>query len=117
MQDPGKLDKSIEEWLPHAEKGTPGDLALEAKIAEWNARQDIVSHYPDTGVIVPAWDGTTHERSEEHTSELQSLMRISHALLCLKKKMESEGHTAEDRILMTLRTSAEEPNKQTLRPQ
>src|SRR3546814_11637766 len=61
MQDPGKLDKIIEEWLPHAEKGTPGDLALEAKIAEWNARQDIVSHYPDTGVIVPAWDGTTHE--------------------------------------------------------
>src|SRR3546814_6474028 len=25
-------------------------------------------------------------RSEEHTSELQSLMRISHAVLCLKKK-------------------------------
>src|SRR3546814_4771098 len=27
-----------------------------------------------------------HERSEEHTSELQSLMRISYAVLCLKKK-------------------------------
>src|SRR3546814_7006114 len=26
------------------------------------------------------------ERSEEHTSELQSLMRISYAVLCLKKK-------------------------------
>src|SRR3546814_5285791 len=26
-------------------------------------------------------------RSEEHTSELQSLMRISYAVLCLKKKM------------------------------
>src|SRR3546814_5421862 len=26
------------------------------------------------------------ERSEEHTSELQSLMRLSYAVLCLKKK-------------------------------
>src|SRR3546814_9038409 len=34
-------------------------------------------------------DGETiqmRKRSEEHTSELQSLMRISHAVLCLKKK-------------------------------
>src|SRR3546814_7918067 len=29
------------------------------------------------------WDG--RERSEEHTSELQSLMRISYAVFCLKK--------------------------------
>src|SRR3546814_1173615 len=28
----------------------------------------------------------TIERSEEHTSELQSLMRISYAVFCLKKK-------------------------------
>src|SRR3546814_3776875 len=28
----------------------------------------------------------TDERSEEHTSELQSLMRISYAVFCLKKK-------------------------------
>src|SRR3546814_2895849 len=27
-----------------------------------------------------------HTRSEEHTSELQSLMRISYAVFCLKKK-------------------------------
>src|SRR3546814_4995841 len=27
-----------------------------------------------------------HKRSEEHTSELQSLMRISYAVFCLKKK-------------------------------
>src|SRR3546814_8035615 len=27
----------------------------------------------------------THDRSEEHTSELQSLMRISYAVFCLKK--------------------------------
>src|SRR3546814_6229828 len=29
-------------------------------------------------------------RSEEHTSELQSLMRISYAVFCLKKKKESK---------------------------
>src|SRR3546814_4888612 len=30
--------------------------------------------------------GIRKERSEEHTSELQSLMRISYAVFCLKKK-------------------------------
>src|SRR3546814_10541913 len=34
-----------------------------------------------TAVVLPV------ERSEEHTSELQSLMRISYAVFCLKKKM------------------------------
>src|SRR3546814_3241619 len=32
-------------------------------------------------------------RSEEHTSELQSLMRISYAVFCLKKKKTEYGHT------------------------
>src|SRR3546814_7232946 len=31
-------------------------------------------------------------RSEEHTSELQSLMRISYAVFCLKKKMNNYEH-------------------------
>src|SRR3546814_619417 len=31
------------------------------------------------------------DRSEEHTSELQSLMRISYAVFCLKKKNEPRG--------------------------
>src|SRR3546814_13262729 len=30
--------------------------------------------------------GASQDRSEEHTSELQSLMRISYAVFCLKKK-------------------------------
>src|SRR3546814_8617811 len=32
-------------------------------------------------------------RSEEHTSELQSLMRISYAVFCLKKKTQLKHHT------------------------
>src|SRR3546814_5594421 len=31
-------------------------------------------------------------RSEEHTSELQSLMRISYAVFCLKKKTRAQQH-------------------------
>src|SRR3546814_9655744 len=31
-------------------------------------------------------------RSEEHTSELQSLMRISYAVFCLKKKKQTSNH-------------------------
>src|SRR3546814_7335633 len=31
-------------------------------------------------------------RSEEHTSELQSLMRISYAVFCLKKKIKKKHH-------------------------
>src|SRR3546814_1671632 len=33
------------------------------------------------------------DRSEEHTSELQSLMRISYAVFCLKKKNKSKKQT------------------------
>src|SRR3546814_5908429 len=33
-----------------------------------------------------------HARSEEHTSELQSLMRISYAVFCLKKKKRKKHH-------------------------
>src|SRR3546814_3228657 len=35
----------------------------------------------------------TPGRSEEHTSELQSLMRISYAVFCLKKKNTNQTHT------------------------
>src|SRR3546814_4567187 len=37
-------------------------------------------------------------RSEEHTSELQSLMRISYAVFCLKKKTPSNTKTTERQL-------------------
>src|SRR3546814_7353658 len=37
------------------------------------------------------------QRSEEHTSELQSLMRISYAVFCLKKK--KKKHQDKDQII------------------
>src|SRR3546814_1617638 len=42
------------------------------------AQERLVHHRPAAGAPVA--------RSEEHTSELQSLMRISYAVFCLKKK-------------------------------
>src|SRR3546814_3921592 len=42
---------------------------------------------PPSAAIAPC----PANRSEEHTSELQSLMRISYAVFCLKKKIENEG--------------------------
>src|SRR3546814_1271788 len=44
---------------------------------------------PDSSRYWPADEydvGSSPPRSEEHTSELQSLMRISYAVFCLKKK-------------------------------
>src|SRR3546814_1100851 len=48
-------------------------------IAELNGQGEVAG-----GVIVVRAGADT--RSEEHTSELQSLMRISYAVFCLKKK-------------------------------
>src|SRR3546814_2661118 len=48
----------------------------------------IVTFALEHGLIVPAEPGRL--RSEEHTSELQSLMRISYAVFCLKKKKITE---------------------------
>src|SRR3546814_10763700 len=51
-------------------------------------------------------------RSEEHTSELQSLMRISYAVFCLKKKNTTgdqeasrHEHTSDQTDLSTIRTN------------
>src|SRR3546814_5470797 len=43
----------------------------------------------DVEVTLTRADG---KRSEEHTSELQSLMRISYAVFCLKKRKNSSAH-------------------------
>src|SRR3546814_6728491 len=42
--------------------------------------------------------GRLGRRSEEHTSELQSLMRISYAVFCLKKKTK---HKSANRTVLT----------------
>src|SRR3546814_8495971 len=44
------------------------------------------SHTECTGGLRFSFSSPPVSRSEEHTSELQSLMRISYAVFCLKKK-------------------------------
>src|SRR3546814_2816895 len=50
-------------------------------------------------------------RSEEHTSELQSLMRISYAVFCLQKKKKSRSQTIYVRglILVTIHDVISDP--------
>src|SRR3546814_3515074 len=49
---------------------------------------------PEDGMVAPAeqrGELPAVHRSEEHTSELQSLMRISYAVFCLKKKKKASN--------------------------
>src|SRR3546814_7555578 len=52
-------------------------------------------HRLELALVEPArgFDRVGARRSEEHTSELQSLMRISYAVFCLKQKKKKKNHT------------------------
>src|SRR3546814_9247797 len=52
--------------------------------------------------VIAADDPDGLRRSEEHTSELQSLMRISYAVFCLEKKMTVEQRTYIDIAIKSL---------------
>src|SRR3546814_3534437 len=70
----------------------------------WDIRPAIASGegwFTTESLQVLAWlpllyvSGQAADRSEEHTSELQSLMRISYAVFCLKKKNIKTNTTSE----------------------
>src|SRR3546814_4777218 len=72
--------------------------------AEGGKRFEIVSDYEPSGdqptaiaeLVEAALAGERDQvllRSEEHTSELQSLMRISYAVFCLQKKNKKQTNT------------------------
>src|SRR3546814_9482851 len=48
----------------------------------------------------PSINHRDRSRSEEHTSELQSLMRISYAVFCLKKKRKKKKNKSEQNIIL-----------------
>src|SRR3546814_3076723 len=56
------------------------------------------------GTLAPAFGAEGRvalgKRSEEHTSELQSLMRISYAVFCLKKKKQPTHVEAENNLML-----------------
>src|SRR3546814_1625177 len=83
-------------WLAEACRLLPSRLAtfwgVETRLGEARPAVDLLievkRHSPGHALLA---NGASHVldrlcRSEEHTSELQSLMRISYAGLCLKKK-------------------------------
>src|SRR3546814_2575255 len=55
------------------------------------------------GTLATALAGSRTCRSEEHTSELQSLMRISYAVFCLKKKTkQQQSHSIRSYIHISI---------------
>src|SRR3546814_1339170 len=74
-------------WLPKLTQ-EPNDSTL-----TW--RPDLPNRRCSMGPVyrgVPDIRSGSDSRSEEHTSELQSLMRISYAVFCLKKKNTHKTH-------------------------
>src|SRR3546814_9443946 len=74
------------------------------------ALRDAGDSLPAAGVCLSPWadltqSGATMSRSEEHTSELQSLMRSSYAVFCLKKKKTKTK--IKDRRYQTVETTHE----------
>src|SRR3546814_10076206 len=76
VTSPAASRRSREDARAIASAGLPVTVA-----AHIRCHQDDAAIAIDTGV-----DALPMVRSEEHTSELQSLMRISYAVFCMKKK-------------------------------
>src|SRR3546814_2454047 len=84
---PGAGKTTISRMMLEADK----DIALSISATTRSPRPGEIDgvhyHFVDTETFKKmAADGEFLERSEEHTSELQSLMRISYAVFCLKNK-------------------------------
>src|SRR3546814_5744854 len=80
-----RRDKSLISFACFCTSGLRSGLGKGRCCAQPKAHEDRQSLHGDTKVALHARHASI-ERSEEHTSELQSLMRISYAVFCLKKK-------------------------------
>src|SRR3546814_1129528 len=84
---PRAIDAMLRDW---ASEKTRGDFVATLDALDAAARsatgKGLAALLPDRRAPVVA------ARSEEHTSELQSLMRISYAVFCLKKKINKTHH-------------------------
>src|SRR3546814_4841191 len=84
----GDHDREVEDAGLHRSGDALGFRDLLADGGLVHRHQRTESEAPEKERDMRDADGSP-ERSEEHTSELQSLMRISYAVLCLKKKKQS----------------------------
>src|SRR3546814_8431785 len=64
------------------------EVAFDSVARSTRHKSGVAMRFPRVAHI--RWDKPAIERSEEHTSELQSLMRISYAVFCLKKNNQHE---------------------------
>src|SRR3546814_5812148 len=78
------------EALLAGEKLFPEAFGLLPKTPEVKQRISVNASVLAMGYqrFIPNFAGLRFDRSEEHTSELQSLMRISYAVFCLQKKIQ-----------------------------
>src|SRR3546814_3974588 len=74
------------ERRPVSDTGYWSDASRIALAADTDWEQPSVPGLRELVIVQPHLFFTSPVRSEEHTSELQSLMRISYAVFCLKKK-------------------------------
>src|SRR3546814_3423880 len=58
----------------------------------WHTVLDAEAHVIREESVAVSDGPSIHDRSEEHTSELQSLMRRSYAVFCLKTKTQTTNH-------------------------
>src|SRR3546814_4741324 len=81
-------------WSRHIAHELEKSRGGKAHVLKWTARSIavVLSIFPHLGTI--ALSEKLTGRSEEHTSELQSLMRISYAVFCLKKKNTTPENTS-----------------------
>src|SRR3546814_9527429 len=78
---------SLHDALPIPEGWITRRSAPSSAAAAWTAcRTSVKSGWSSNGVRDVVRRAIATDRSEEHTSELQSLMRISYAVFCLNKK-------------------------------
>src|SRR3546814_5768846 len=89
---PGFIKSAMTDVLPDAQKEALLTKIPAGKLGEGEDIGAAVAYLASreagyvTGLTLHVNGGMAMLRSEEHTSELQSLMRISYAVFCLKKK-------------------------------
>src|SRR3546814_4486180 len=112
-KDPGGFLAPLRDYIGslHAVPVPEHDHHSPAALVELVSRWDIAAQAHDcvkTALRALNDDGSSSiliagslYRSEEHTSELQSLMRISYAVFCLKKKKKYKHHIRPYSIILS----------------
>src|SRR3546814_2456906 len=72
----------------------------QSRVGQAQGRLPEYGRVPESATVAASTrEGARAARSEEHTSELQSLMRISYAVFCLKKKKDTLLSTLVNRLI------------------